>query len=104
MNARDRETFQRYLRSIPDDLLISVTNDCAWLAEALADDPVSADYRSRAAACLDEEQRRGWPQLLKRSRRYSPATENSASGAHAASAGGNWLTSPILAKSVPIPQ
>lgn len=104
MEANDQAEFRRYLQSIPDDLLLSVRDDCVWLAEVFADDPAGAGYRIRTAACLDEEERRGWPQLLRRSSIYSPAREKTASGAQAASAGGSWFTSPTFSNKVPIPQ
>jgi len=99
-----QDEFRRYLSSIPDELLVSVAEDCVWVAGLLASDAVADDYRFRVAACLEEERRRGWPQLLSRSSRYSPASANTPSGAQAASAGGNWLTSPIFSNNVPIPQ
>src|ERR1022692_293637 len=39
-----------------------------------------------------------------RNSKYNPVSENSASGDHAAMAGGNWFTSPIFSNSSPIPQ
>ena len=104
MEQFGQDAFRRYLASIPDELLLCVREDCAWLADTFASEPAGPGYRYRFAACLDEEARRGWPQLLSRSSMYSPASENTASGAHAASAGGNWFTSPTFSNKVPIPQ
>jgi hypothetical protein len=63
MESGDRETFRGYLRSIPDELLVSVAGDCAWLAGFLADEAVADEYLSRAVACQDEEQRRLQPRV-----------------------------------------
>ena len=57
--VRDLETFRHYLRSLPDDLLESVTEDYVWLA-GLALRP---DFPQRRECCREECRRRGEPEL-----------------------------------------
>ena len=58
--------FRRYLESLPDDLLESVTEDYIWLAgldfEGAEGDPGS-EFRRRRECCHEECERRGVPQL-----------------------------------------
>jgi hypothetical protein len=60
-------TFRRYLQTLPDELLASVTEDYIWLAsldfreEAGRD----AEFRRRRECCLEECSRRGVRQLYR---------------------------------------
>ena len=51
--------FREYLRSLPEELLESVTEDYVWLAGLGLDD---GDFRRRRECCRDEWARRGEPQ------------------------------------------
>jgi hypothetical protein len=55
----DAETaFRRYLAAIPDDLLVEVLEDFAWLAEEFAAEPPAEDYRHRRELSAAEMSRR----------------------------------------------
>jgi hypothetical protein len=62
---RDRlATFRKYLVSLPEDLLESVTADYVWLAGLTFDHGAqSADFLERRECCREECTRRGVPQL-----------------------------------------
>ena len=58
------ETFRRYLESLPEDLLESVTEDYVWLAGLTLDHGGrSTDFLQRRECCRQECARRGAPQL-----------------------------------------
>jgi hypothetical protein len=59
--------FRRYLQSLPDDLLESVTEDYIWLAGLdFRNEPgPDAEFRRRRECCREECSRRGVPQLYR---------------------------------------
>ena len=58
---RDRlVTFRKYLESLPEDLLESVTADYVWLASLTFD---HEDFLQRRECCREECARRGVPHL-----------------------------------------
>jgi hypothetical protein len=58
------ETFRDYLRTLPEELLESVTEDYVWLAGLTVDWGGQApDFRPRRECCREECLRRGAPQL-----------------------------------------
>ena len=62
---RDRlATFRKYLQSLPEELLESVTADYVWLASLTFDRGAqSADFAERRECCREECSRRGVSQL-----------------------------------------
>jgi hypothetical protein len=65
MGRDPSETFRDYLRSLPEDLLESVTGDYVWLAGLTLEEPGyrGTDFRQRRECCREECVRRGSPQL-----------------------------------------
>ena len=62
---RDRlATFRKYLESLPEDLLESVTEDYVWLAGlTFVRGAHSTDFVQRRECCREECARRGTPHL-----------------------------------------
>jgi len=62
---RDRlATFRKYLESLPEELLKSVTADYVWLAGLTFDRGASStDFLQRRECCREECARRGVPHL-----------------------------------------
>lgn len=64
MGPPGSDVFCEYLRSLPEDLLESVTQDYVWLAGLKFDEcGHSAEFVRRRECCRQECQRRGLPQL-----------------------------------------
>jgi hypothetical protein len=61
MGREPLETFRKYLQSLPEELLESVTEDYVWLAGLTFEEPT--DFRQRRECCREECARRGDPQL-----------------------------------------
>ena len=58
-------TFSKYLRSLPYELLESVTEDYVWLASQRFREQRIAEFRRRRECCREECTRRGVPQLYR---------------------------------------
>jgi len=65
MEQAGAATFRCYLKSLPDDLLESVTEDYIWLAglDFHEEARQGAEFRRRRECCREECLRRGAPQL-----------------------------------------
>lgn len=61
----DLAIFRGYLRSLPYDLLESVTGDYVWLAALKFSEARRADFRKRRECCREECVRRGVPHLYR---------------------------------------
>ena len=65
MRTGELAIFRGYLRSLPCDLLESVTEDYVWLSGLKFDEPRAADFRNRRECCREECARRGVPDLYR---------------------------------------
>lgn len=67
MEQAGAATFRRYLQSLPDDLLESVSEDYIWLAglDFHTESGRDAEFRRRRECCREECSRRGVPQLYR---------------------------------------
>jgi hypothetical protein len=61
MGREPLETFRKYLQSLPEELLESVTEDYVWLAGLTFEE--LTDFPQRRECCREECARRGAPQL-----------------------------------------
>lgn len=65
MRTGELAIFRGYLRSLPYDLLESVTGDYVWLAEQEFNEALRADFLNRRECCREECVRRGVPHLYR---------------------------------------
>jgi len=65
MESGESATFRSYLRSLPYELLESVTEDYVWLAGLVFGGERTAEFRRRRECCREECARRGVPQLYR---------------------------------------
>jgi hypothetical protein len=63
MKSYDSATFRDYLRSLPDELLESVTEDYVWLSDLDFEGEPAAEFRRRRECCREECLHRGTPQI-----------------------------------------
>src|ERR1019366_4060250 len=63
MKSRYSATFRDYLRSLPDELLQSVSEDYIWLSAVDFENEPATEFRVRRECCREECVRRGAPQL-----------------------------------------
>ena len=63
MKSRDSATFRDYLRSLPDELLQSVSEDYIWLSALDFENAPATEFRIRRDCCREECVSRGAPQL-----------------------------------------
>lgn len=63
MHGGELVGFREYLRSIPDELLESVSEDYVWLCGIRFEFHRQAEFLNRRECCRDECARRGLPQL-----------------------------------------
>ena len=68
MTSAEQQAFRSYLESVTDELLDSVSADCAWLSERLAGERVGPGYLWRLDACRHEyiRRKREYPSGLRR--------------------------------------
>ena len=65
MESGDLTTFRGYLRSLPYELLESVTEDYVWLSGLAFQGGPGAEFRKRRECCREECARRGVPHLYR---------------------------------------
>lgn len=65
MQTGELAAFRGYLRSLPYDLLESVTGDYVWLSGLEFDEALRLDFRNRRECCREECVRRGVPHLYR---------------------------------------
>lgn len=65
MRTGDLVIFCGYLRSLPSDLLESVTEDYVWLSGLNFDEARASDFLMRRECCREECVRRGVPHLYR---------------------------------------
>lgn len=63
MKCGDSITFLDYLRSLPDELLESVSEDYVWLSGLEFEGEPAAEFRKRRECCREECTRRGAPHI-----------------------------------------
>jgi len=69
MKRCDSATFRDYLRSLPDELLESVSEDYMWLSDLDFKDEPAAEFRRRRDCCREECLRRGTPRIYQTAER-----------------------------------
>lgn len=72
MQQAESTTFRRYLETLPEDLLESVTEDYIWLAGLDFHEQAGrdAEFRRRRECCRQECLRRGVPYLFGLAQEY----------------------------------
>jgi hypothetical protein len=65
MEIRDSATFRDYLRSLPDELLESVSEDYLWLSGLVFEKKPAAEFQKRREYCRQECVRRGAPRIYR---------------------------------------
>jgi len=65
MKSRNSATFRDYLRSLPDELLESVSEDYIWLSALNFENEQATEFRIRRECCREECVRRGAPQVYR---------------------------------------
>ena len=63
--SSDPDDFRAYLRSLPQELLESVSEDYVWLAGLDFEAGLTAEFRIRRECCREECTRRGMPHLFR---------------------------------------
>lgn len=63
MRTSELAIFRDYLRSLPYDLLESVTGDYVWLSGLEFNEARHSEFRNRRECCREECVRRGAPHL-----------------------------------------
>lgn len=63
MESRDSAAFRKYLRSLPSDLLESVSEDYVWLSGLDFQRGPATEFLRRRECCREECARRGIPHL-----------------------------------------
>jgi hypothetical protein len=65
MATRNSAIFRDYLRTLPDQLLESVSQDYVWLSGLSFDPAPAAEFQTRRECCREECLRRGAPWIFR---------------------------------------